>query len=308
MRITRGEGSGRSWRRFADLMIVGLLGGVVFGPGPVVAAETCQALFRKEQKGAARTVLLNGGKALDLFRRYLSEAEKQHIDVSLWRTRVVLTAGKERKELSLRWFEMLTGQGAKERWTTVLKPLDADTDEAVIQEADRQQWDVICARDGSEGPRSASTAPAEGAAATGARQDAPLGARQNLQAGMQYAARRDFDNAISEFTRAIQQHPRYAAAYANRGVAYMQQKKFNLALDDLKKAVELDAKDPMIHYNLTCWYSVQNQLDRALNSLDTALGHGFKDYDALRRDPELVNLRAYPEWRRTLEKHKVFLR
>jgi tetratricopeptide (TPR) repeat protein len=287
------------------LAILALVGCVVVGAGPAGAAESCQALFRKEQKGTARTVLLNGGKALDLFRRYQSEAEKQHVGLSLWRTRVVLTAGKERKELSLKWFEMLTGQGAKERWTTVLRPLDADSDEAALQEAERQQWDVICAGNPSDGPAPKS---AEGGGSAGPRGEAPLGAKQSLQAGMQYAARRDFENAISEFSRAIQQHPRYATAYANRGVAYMQQKKFNVALDDLKKAVELDGKDPMIHYNLTCWYSVQNQLDRGLNSLDSALGNGFKDYDALRGDPELVNLRAHPEWRRTLEKHKVFLK
>jgi len=42
-------------------------------------------------------------------------------------------------------------------------------------------------------------------------------------------------------------------------------------------------------------------------ALDAALANGFQNYDALRKDPELLNLRKSPEWRKTLEKYKVFL-
>ena len=47
---------------------------------------------------------------------------------------------------------------------------------------------------------------------------------------------------------------------------------------------------------------------RALDSLDRALDLGFADYDVLRRDPDLNNLRRHPEYAKVLEKHKVFIR
>jgi tetratricopeptide (TPR) repeat protein len=282
----------------AALIVVGILGSTAVA----TAEDACAVLVRKEQKASSRTVLLTGGNGWDLFRRYIDEAEKQQVGLSLWKSRVMVSDGKETKELSLGWTEMLTGQGAKERWSGLLKKVNAEPDDRALKEADRQQWDVVCyataptARE--QGPGVGSQQPTK---------EVPLAAQQGLQQGIQYASRRDYDNAIKEFTQAIKTYPPYAAAYANRGVAYMQQKKFNLAMDDFKRASEIDPKDAFVHYNLTCWYSQQRQLDRALVSLDTALTNGFKDYEALRRDPELGNLRAHPEWRKTLEKHKIFI-
>lgn len=146
-------------------------------------------------------------------------------------------------------------------------------------------------------------------------------AKQHLQQGMTYVslaqsnpktASENYDNALLEFTNAIKRYPNYAEAYSNRGVAYMQQKKFNKALEDLKKAAELKPKDPIIHYNLAAIYSLQNQVDLSLDELDKALENGFDNYDALKptgkqSDPDLKNLRKDAEFRKVLEKHKIFI-
>jgi len=153
-------------------------------------------------------------------------------------------------------------------------------------------------------------APAVGAKAPDPTRAAepPVEAKLNLQQGLNYINNRSYDQAISEFSLAIDKFPGYAVAYSNRAIAYMQQKKYNKASDDLQKARELSPKDAVVHYNLTSLYSVQNQLDRALDSLDSALALGFSDYDSLRKDPDLANVRNHSEFRKVLEKHKVFLR
>ena len=138
-------------------------------------------------------------------------------------------------------------------------------------------------------------------------EEPPTEAKLNLQQGMNYMRSKDWDNAINEFTIAIQKYPQYDTAYSNRAVAYMQQKKFNKAMDDLKEAEKINPKNANTHYNFTCWYSLQNQLDRALDSLDKTLSFGFNEYDALRNDPDLSNVRKHPEFRKILEKHKVFI-
>jgi tetratricopeptide (TPR) repeat protein len=266
----------------------------------VDAVGGCEALIRKDQKSSARRVYLTGGKAWDLFERYLDEAKKQGVDVSLWDTRVIVSNGRERTEYALERLERLTGQGGRERWSGRLRSVTAEIDEAVYQDAERQQWDIVCSRSKEDVGKGTTVSEQQPV-------DIPLAAKQNLEAGMQYASRRDWNNAILEFTAAIQKHPTFAAAYGNRGAAYTAQKKFNLALDDIKKGIGLNPKDPFLYYNLTCVYSLQNQLDRAVVALDAALENGFQNYDALRKDPELLNLRKSPEWRKTLEKHKIFL-
>ena len=151
-------------------------------------------------------------------------------------------------------------------------------------------------------------APKGGAPGGGGPNTTRLAADMHLNQGMTFAAMRDWENAITEFSKAVDVDRGYAKAYANRAVAYMQQRKFNKALDDLKQAESLSPNDRMIHYNYVALYSLQNQLDRSLDSLDRALAQGFNNYDALRNDPDLNNVRAHPEFMRTLEKHKVFIR
>jgi len=149
----------------------------------------------------------------------------------------------------------------------------------------------------------------------------PTEAKQHLQQGMTYASlaqtnpktkSENYDNAIIEFTNAIEVNQDYAEAYSNRGVAYMQQKKYNKAERDLIKASELKPDDPVIQYNLAALYSLQKKIDLSLDSLDMALENGFNNYDALKprgkhSDPDLKNLRKDPEFKKVLEKHKVFI-
>lgn len=225
--------------------------------------------------------------------------------MNLSKVKVVVVSNKKKSELEIGWKQMITGDSRKDIWARLLKSVNADRDEAAQREAVRQKWDVVCYA-GTDG------APNEVARTqTAQNKDAAnitsIEARQHFQQGIQYAAHRDYSNAGKEFSNAIRISPAYAAAYSNRGVVYMQQKKFDLAEDDLKKAVELGPADGKNHYNLACWFSLQGQVGRGLVSLDKALTAGFSDYQALRRDKDLSNLRKSADWQRTLDKHKIFL-
>ena len=163
---------------------------------------------------------------------------------------------------------------------------------------------------GQSAPQETAQTPAQlgtGSTAPSAQTAVPTDAKLNMQQGMNYLKSRDYDNAIKEFTVAIQKYPAYDVAYSNRAVAYMQQKKFNKAMDDLKKAEEINPNNSTVQYNFVALYSLEHQLDRALDSLDRSLELGFNNYDALRSDPDLYNVRKHPEFRKILEKHKVFI-
>jgi len=136
----------------------------------------------------------------------------------------------------------------------------------------------------------------------------PSEAKLNFQQGMTYAKLKDYENAITEFTFAIDKYPNYAVAYSNRASMYIRQKKYNIALENLNRAVQIEQNNPEIYYNLMALHSIEKRIDLALYALDKCLKYGFNNYDALRNDSDLANLRKDTEYRKTLEKHKIFLK
>ena len=124
--------------------------------------------------------------------------------------------------------------------------------------------------------------------------------------GMMFVNQGDMNNAIAEFKMAIAQSPS-AQAYSNLGATYMQVGKLNLAMDALKSGEKLNDKHIELNYNLTALHSLMDQTDLALEYLSKTLGLGFENYDALRFDSDLENLRGEPEFRSTLESHKIFI-
>jgi tetratricopeptide (TPR) repeat protein len=145
-----------------------------------------------------------------------------------------------------------------------------------------------------------------------------LEARSHLKQGFSYIVtaknardainrEENLNNALNEFSQAILKEPGFADAYSNRAVAYMQQGKFNKAQEDLNKARELAPDNAGVRYNLASLYSLKGDVDLALDEIDATLARGFNNYDALRTDPDLANARKHPEFRKILERHKVFI-
>lgn len=128
----------------------------------------------------------------------------------------------------------------------------------------------------------------------------------HFKQGIMFSGRGDYENAIIEFKKSLAIE-RTSKAYANLGVCYMKTGKTNKALSAMKNAVAMSSCDSFAQYNLAAIYSVMDKTDLGMDALDRALGCGFNNYDALRFDKDLDNLRGEPEFRATLEKHKIFL-
>ncbi|RWX50682.1 Tetratricopeptide repeat-containing protein [Candidatus Electrothrix marina] len=137
---------------------------------------------------------------------------------------------------------------------------------------------------------------------------APSGGGNNpLQLCLLYANQGDFQNAIRECKRAVQENPNSAEAHTNLGVVYIQVGKNNKALKSIERGASLAPSDPFAQYNLAVIYSLMNQTDLSLEALDRALRNGFNNADALRFDRDLDNVRGEPEFRTILERHKFFI-
>jgi len=63
-----------------------------------------------------------------------------------------------------------------------------------------------------------------------------------------------YDEAIEQFTKAIDSNPRYKDAYCDRGIAYKKKGDCNRAIADYQQGLQLDNNDADIHYNLGLAY------------------------------------------------------
>ena len=127
-----------------------------------------------------------------------------------------------------------------------------------------------------------------------------------LRQGIIFASQNDFDNAVAAFKQSVELKPS-PDGYANLGASYMQLGKRNLAMDALNKAERMAPGHGLTLYNTMALHSLNNNTDLALEYLERTLKSGFDNYDAIRFDPDLANLRGEPEFRTILESHGVFI-
>jgi len=65
--------------------------------------------------------------------------------------------------------------------------------------------------------------------------------------GAAYGEKGLYDLAISDFTKAIEINPEDSDGYVNRGIAYAQIRLYDLAISDLTKAIEINPRDARAH-------------------------------------------------------------
>ena len=73
------------------------------------------------------------------------------------------------------------------------------------------------------------------------------------------------------------------------------------AKDEAAKALELSPGDPLMLYNAACFYSQMNEKKLGLDSLKKAIDSGFGEFEWLKRDSDLDNLRTEPEFKQLLK-------
>ena len=89
--------------------------------------------------------------------------------------------------------------------------------------------------------------------------------------GLSYQFRKRFDDAIENFSRAIERNPYFAEAYCYRGTAYFNKKELSCALKDLNEAMRLNSNYDEAYNNRGLVYSHKGQYDRAIKDFDKAI-------------------------------------
>lgn len=103
--------------------------------------------------------------------------------------------------------------------------------------------------------------------------------------------KRDLDFEISFYEGVLNKRPDFFQALTALGNAYTARGDYAKGLKIDLALIRLRRDDPLVHYNLACSYSLLGKIDPAFKTLKNAIGLGYDDFNYLRRDPDLENLR-----------------
>jgi len=96
-------------------------------------------------------------------------------------------------------------------------------------------------------------------------------AKTYFDRGLANAEKGLYDQAIKDFTEALQRDPKFAAAYANRGVAYGKKKLSDKAIADLTQALKLDPNDATTYSNRGNAFADKGNHDQAIADYSKAI-------------------------------------
>ena len=85
----------------------------------------------------------------------------------------------------------------------------------------------------------------------------------------------DYQKAVEDLTRVINLEPNDAFAYSNRAYAYYKLKDFENAFLDAFKSVELENRNPYVYRVLALLYDAIDEKDEAKNAVEGAISWGL---------------------------------
>lgn len=89
--------------------------------------------------------------------------------------------------------------------------------------------------------------------------------------GNAYADQGQHDQAIRDYTKALEINPKHVVAYFNRGNSYCEKGQYDRAINDFTKAFEINPKYGEAYLNRGIAYAKKGQYDRAISYYDKAL-------------------------------------
>jgi len=101
----------------------------------------------------------------------------------------------------------------------------------------------------------------------------------------------DLEFEIGFYEGLLKKMPDFIEALQALGDAYTKKGLYDKGLSIDEYLSQLQPTNPYVLYNLACSYSLTNQTDKALRSIKLAIKNGYRNFDYLKLDKDLANLR-----------------
>lgn len=103
-----------------------------------------------------------------------------------------------------------------------------------------------------------------------------VGIAASIDRGSFYLTKGEYDQAISEFNKALEINPKDSGAYKNRGAAYMNKRQYDQAISDYTKALEINPKDAEAYNIRGRAYYFKGEYEKSWEDLNKAEDLGYK--------------------------------
>ncbi len=126
----------------------------------------------------------------------------------------------------------------------------------------------------------------------------------HYQLGNFYLGKGKLTMAIAEFEGALALRPKFLAARNNLAMAYAANRQYDQALAAFKKLIELDPDNAGSYYNIAVLYALQNKVPDSIAWLKQAIDNGYQNWDLIKTDNDLANIRKSPEYQQLVKGHE----
>jgi len=123
--------------------------------------------------------------------------------------------------------------------------------------------------------------------------------------------KRDLDIEIGFLEGVVRRDPSYVDALQLLGDDYTKRGKYLAGLKVDQNLADLRPRDPLVYYTLACSLCLTKQYEEAVEALEQSINLGYRDFNWLAQDPDLLELRkqsAYRRIRAKLRQMKVRVR
>jgi len=122
-----------------------------------------------------------------------------------------------------------------------------------------------------------------------------------FQLGRLYQSTGYYDLAIRQYENALAIKPDMTPALYSLGITFTLKGEYDQAIATFQKIIAIEPDNASVCYNLACVYSRQNKKNDAVEWLQKAVNKGYDNWNNLKSDPDLENIKDEPGYRKLLK-------
>jgi tetratricopeptide (TPR) repeat protein len=112
--------------------------------------------------------------------------------------------------------------------------------------------------------------------------------------------RGDLDRSEISYLKALEKNPAFVPALQNLAVVYALKEQYGESLKYFNRILEIQPDNPDVYYNMSCMHARLGDVEQSVKLLEAAVEKGFRDWELLKSDPDLENIRDTPYYRELL--------
>jgi tetratricopeptide (TPR) repeat protein len=113
----------------------------------------------------------------------------------------------------------------------------------------------------------------------------------HMKLGNIYLQECAYDSANAEYQEVLSLQPQFIPAMYGLATIYSEKNEGSSAINILQKIKKIQPNNPDVYYNIACIYAKQHMEKESIYWLTISIDKGFHNWDQLKKDPDLANIR-----------------